>query len=122
MSIYFADTSAFAKRYIPEIGSAWVQGWIDPKAGNLIVISALGTVEFISLLARRNREGTVSVDHFNKLKSDFLFHAVRQYRVMAMTPRLLAEARELINRHPLRALDAIQLASAMAVAHAARVC
>lgn len=118
MSIYFADTSAFAKRYIPEVGSTWVQSWIEAKAGHLIVISGLSTVEFVSLLARRHREGTVSLADFNRLRNDFLFHASRQYRVMALTPNLLAEARQLIAKHPLRALDAIQLASALASAKA----
>ena len=118
MSVYFADTSAFAKRYIPEVGSLWVQSWIEAKAGHLIVISGLSIVEFVSLLARRHREGTVSLNDFNKLQNDFLFHAARQYRVMAVTPNLLAEARQLLIKHPLRALDAVQLASALAAAKA----
>jgi hypothetical protein len=44
---YFADTSALAKRYISETGSAWVRGLLDPAAGAqafalapLVVISA----------------------------------------------------------------------------------
>ncbi len=116
MTIYFADTSAIAKRYLPETGAAWVQSWIDPKTGNLTVISALGTVEFISLLARRQREGNIAANDFNKLRRDFLFHVYREYRVIALSANVIFQARRLVANHPLRALDALQLASAMATA------
>jgi uncharacterized protein len=53
LSQFFIDTSALAKRYIPEIGSAWINSWIVPQANNEIIISALATVEIYSLLMRR---------------------------------------------------------------------
>ena len=118
MSVYFADTSALAKRYIPEIGSAWVQSWIDPASGHVTIISALATVEFISFLARRQREGNVSAADFNRLRNDFVFHARQQYRVIAPGADVLAQAQRLVNLHPLRTLDAIQLASAWAAGQA----
>ncbi len=52
MSAFFTDTSALAKRYIPEIGSAWVASWIEPVEGNLIIISELAFVEQVAVLAR----------------------------------------------------------------------
>jgi predicted nucleic acid-binding protein len=112
LSIYFADTSALAKRYIPEVGSGWVQGWISPASGHITIISALSTVEFISLLARRQREGNVSVADFNRLRLDFLFHVRQQYRVIALGQNVLGRAQQLVAKHPLRTLDALQLASA----------
>lgn len=118
MSVYFADTSAFAKRYIPEVGSAWVQSWIMPTAGHSTIISALSTVEFVSLLARRQREGNVSVTNFNRLRLDFLFHAQQQYYLIALRPDVLRYAQQLVAKHPLRTLDAIQLASAQVAANA----
>jgi uncharacterized protein len=72
LSIYFADTSALAKRYIPETGSRWVQGWISPAAGHRTLIAEITIVEFISLLARRQRETTVSSADFSKIQKDFL--------------------------------------------------
>ena len=93
MSIYFADTSALAKRYIPETGSGWVQSWIG---GHSIIISALTTVEFVSLLARRQREGSVSVAQFDQLRLDFLFHVRTQYHVIALQHDVLGEARRLL--------------------------
>ncbi|MBC7870078.1 MAG: type II toxin-antitoxin system VapC family toxin [Chitinophagaceae bacterium] len=116
MKIYFSDTSGFAKRYLPEIGSVWVQSWIEPKAGNLTIISAIGTVEFIALLGRRQREGSVSQKEFVKLRNDFLVHVRREYRVISVDHQVLAYARQLTSKHPLRTLDALQLASSIVAA------
>jgi predicted nucleic acid-binding protein len=117
LSIFFADTSALAKRYVPEVGSAWVQSWMDPTSGHVTIISALSTAEFISLLARRQREGNVSAADFNRLRLDFSFHVRRQYRVIALRQDVLAQAQLLVVKHPLRTLDALQLASAQVAAN-----
>lgn len=81
----------------------------------------MGTVEFISLIARREREGSVSAIDFKKLREDFLIHAARQYRVIALSPSVINQARQLVAKHPLRALDAIQLACALAAAKSIRL-
>jgi predicted nucleic acid-binding protein len=112
LSIYFVDTSALAKRYVSEPGSAWVQSWIDPASGHLTIISALSTVEFIALLARRQREGNLSQNDFRLLRSNFLLHVRQQYRVIALRRDVLESARQLVAKHPLRTLDALQLAAA----------
>ncbi len=113
MSAFFTDTSALAKRYIPEIGSAWVASWIEPVEGNLIIISELAFVEQVAVLARRRREGMVSNAVFTQLHNDFLLHAEREYLVVGITGALLRQAGDLAARHPLRTLDAIQLACAL---------
>lgn len=118
MSVFFADTSALAKRYVPEDGSAWVQSWIEPASGHVTIISALSTVEFIALLARRQREGSVSATDFDRLRRDFMFHVRRQYQVIVLGPDVLGQAQQLVAKHPLRTLDAIQLATAHAAARA----
>ena len=117
MSIFFADTSALAKRYVPEVGSAWVQSWMDPASGHVTIISALSTVEFISLLARRQREGSVTAADLNRLRLDFLFHVRQQYRLIALRRDVLVQAQQLVVKHPLRTLDALQLASAQIAAN-----
>jgi predicted nucleic acid-binding protein len=118
LSVYFADTSALTKRYLPEVGSGWVQSWIAPTSGHVTIISALATVEFVSLLARRQRQGNVSQADFDRLRRDFLFHVRRQYRVIAPRQGVLVQARQLVAKHPVRTLDALQLASALAAAGA----
>lgn len=116
MTAFFVDTSALAKRYVPEAGSAWVRSWIDPSQGNVILISEVTIVELVSALARRQREGTVSSTDFLRLRNDFLLHADREYLVVNLHDRVVLQASRLVAAHPLRTLDALQLASALVAA------
>ena len=65
-----------------------------------------------SLLARRQREGTLSAAAVVTLQNQFLLHAQQEYLIYPQDNAVTARARNLITKYPLRALDAIQLASA----------
>jgi len=110
LSTFFVDTSAFAKRYLPEIGSAWMR---NIAANNLIIIAEFSTVEMFSLVSRRHRERTIT----NKMKVEiqrvFLRHVETEYLVILSDAPVYTLARDLVNRYTLRTLDAIQLASAL---------
>jgi predicted nucleic acid-binding protein len=110
VSIYFADTSALIKRYVAETGSAWVRSWANPAAGNTVVISRLTTVELVAGLARRQRENSISVADFAALRGRFINDADQFYTVVGLRKHVLKQARDLVPRHSLRTLDAIQLA------------
>ncbi|HVU12519.1 MAG TPA: type II toxin-antitoxin system VapC family toxin [Phototrophicaceae bacterium] len=112
MSIFFVDTSTLAKRYLAEAGSAWVQSWIVPSAGNMIVVSEIALAEVRSLLARRVREG-LPLNDANSAKLAFLLHMRREYQVIALKRRGLVTAGDLTEKYPLRTLDAIHLAAAL---------
>jgi predicted nucleic acid-binding protein len=114
---FFIDTSALAKRYIPEIGSVWVNSWIAPQANNEIIISALATVEIYSLLTRRERESSITLSQRQLMVNDFQFHVQEQYFLIDLDVSVLDRARDLLLKHPLRTLDAIQLACALEAAH-----
>jgi uncharacterized protein len=116
--VFFVDTSAIAKRYIPEIGSLWVRNWIKPQVGNDIIISALTTVEFVSVARRREREGFISAQDRVAFQNDFLLHVESEYIVIALDDRTLTLARDLLAKYQLRALDSLQLASAIRSARA----
>lgn len=116
MSAFFVDTSALAKRYIIETGSAWVRSWILPSGGHSITISALSTVEMVSLLMRREREGAILKTVRIRVQNSFLRHASNQYQVIELNNPVLKEARDLLTKYELRSLDALQLASAIQVA------
>lgn len=113
MSVYFADTSALAKRYLAETGSTWVLSWILPATSNITVVAEIVSVEMFSLLARRIRENTLSAANAALLRNNFLWHIEKEYLVIAIENLVLAQARQLVNKYPLRALDAIQLACAI---------
>jgi predicted nucleic acid-binding protein len=120
LSIYFADTSAFAKRYIREDGSNWIRELFIPESDNQIILAELGLVEFISLLSRRKREMNVSIEDFDGLKKQFFWDILNRYRVLKTNTRVYNRARILLPKHPLRTLDALQLASAILVRDALR--
>jgi predicted nucleic acid-binding protein len=54
----YVDTSALVKRYVAEVGSAWVRRLLAHPAQYVIYTSALSQVEVISALQRRVREGS----------------------------------------------------------------
>jgi len=118
LSAYFVDTSALCKRYIAEVGTAWVQSQLEPSAGNLILISQLAILEMMTLLARRQRENSITTNAFVIHKNNFLLHADSEYLVIPVDDKAWLRARDLALKHPVRSLDAIQLASALEAAQA----
>lgn len=112
MSLLFIDTSALAKRYLVETGTPWVGHLTHPSAGNVIIISDVTVIEMFSLLARRVREGTLPQANATLLLNAFLLHVENEYLSVPVDNYVQAQARALVGSHPLRTLDAIQLASA----------
>jgi uncharacterized protein len=113
LSIYFLDSSALAKRYIAEIGSGWMQKISRRSARHTLVISELATIEFVALLSRRHRDKSISTKDFKLIEGLFFTHVRTQYQVIKTDTRAYQTARTLPPKHPLRTLDAIQLASAI---------
>ena len=48
--IVFLDTSALAKRYVFEAGSAWINSLCDASTGHLLFIGQITNVELTSVL------------------------------------------------------------------------
>ena len=113
MSTFFVDTSALGRRYLSEIGSAWVLGWIEPPFGNIAVIAELTTVEMLAVFARRQRDKMLTPTETASLTNDFLFHSDEEYLVVSIDRPIILTARDLVKKYPLRTLDAIQLACAL---------
>ena len=116
MTHFFVDTSALAKRYVFETGSDWVRSWILPSQNHAIIVSAIVNVEMTSLVMRRERENSVTSAERIRILNNFLRHLDRHYQVVALDDKLFKEARQMLVKHPLRSLDAIQLASALRAA------
>ncbi len=113
VTAYFLDTSALLKRYVPETGTAWVQSLTAQEAGNLLVVARIAWVEIFSALARRQREGSISGNQVNQITQAFRYHFDTQYQKVELLPVVTQMAGQLVSRHPLRAYDAVQLASAL---------
>lgn len=115
MADYYLDSSALVKRYISEIGSAWVSGLFDPALNNEVFIAAITPVEIIAALTRRARGGALAAADAgtvcNLLRSDLL----TSYQIVELTEALIARAMMIAETHALRGYDAVQLAAALEI-------
>ena len=115
MTSYYFDTSALAKRYVVEVGSSWVQGIVTQQSGQTIYTSILTQPEIVSALQRRVREGTLEAHQAEHLAHQVVEHMIQSYALVAITPSVVTQACVLLQKHPLRAYDALHLACALAV-------
>ncbi len=115
MTVYFFDSSALTKRYMLETGTNWVRQVVLPSAGNTILIARITPVEVTSAIARHKRDQNVSGRTARAMRLFLDRHAAREYQIVQITDAILQRAQDLLDTHPLRAFDAIQLASAVEV-------
>jgi hypothetical protein len=125
---YFLDSSALVKRYHQERGTAWVQSLTEPRSHPAIYISQLAHVEVIAALRRVGRAQRLHPSSVDALINHFMRHisasshtrSTPAYLLVPLSPATLALAANLCSRYwdiapaPLRSLDAIQLACALA--------
>ncbi|MEO6596424.1 MAG: type II toxin-antitoxin system VapC family toxin [Planctomycetota bacterium] len=109
----YLDTSWLVKLYVDEPGSAGVRKVVD--ADSDVVVSDLAYVEFHSAVARRRRERTLAARSAATLVARFRKDWSERVRV-AVSLDVLLRAADLLSEHPLRSLDALQLASALLIA------
>jgi hypothetical protein len=125
MARYFLDSSALVKRYHLESGSVDVQGLFDSSSDRFFV-SRLALVEVHSSFARLVREGVIVKSDFDKLiirlDEDV---ASGVLTVAAVSSRRLAGAAAILGTqgltNPVRTLDAIHLATALALHGRSRI-
>lgn len=108
---YFFDTSALAKRYTGEPEGRLVARLLDEHD---IALSRLSEVEVVSALARLEREGVIERAAMEAILRTMLAE-LTWWHVVEVESEVTALARALLVRHPLRASDAIQLATALLV-------
>ena len=119
MARYFFDSSAVAKLYQPEAGSANVEA-VFREANRTIVISRLTVVEINSVFARRVRMGDLTLADATALRNHFVNDvATGAFKVVVVTEQHFSEAERLLNQYAtaktLRTLDALQRAVALDV-------
>jgi predicted nucleic acid-binding protein len=100
---------------VQEIGSAFAMSITKPASGNLVYVVSITEVEIVSAIRRRLREGSFTNSDallvISLVQNDFQ----HRYRVMDVTKPMLDRAISLVQMHPLRAYDAVQLAAALEV-------
>jgi len=114
--VTYLDTSALVKRFVSEAGSSEVQSLLT--RGEPVASATIAYPELYSGLTRRHREGVLSHLQYRlacrRVESDWM--ALVKVELGA---EILSAARDLVQRHGLRAFDAIHLASALGLQAAA---
>jgi uncharacterized protein len=109
--IHYLDTSALAKRYVTEAGSATVRPLFRGKS---VATSRIAYAEIAATMARLVRDGsleeTARTSIVARLDADFAVVTIVEVRAA-----LVRRVPELVARRPLRGYDAVHLASALAL-------
>jgi predicted nucleic acid-binding protein len=105
---YF-DAGALVKRYVRESGSSTVRRLLS---SGVAATSRLSEVEISSGIARRTREGTLTIRQRDRMLTA-LQRDLPAVAIVEIVPEVTAIAGSLLLRHRLRAGDAIQLASCL---------
>jgi len=111
MTTYYLDTSALSKRYVQEVGTEWIRTLASQDEHTLLT-ARVTMVEVYSALARRKREGSVPPADCAIAAQAFAAHCATEYEFVELDLNVVNLARGLLDRYPLRAYDAVQLASA----------
>jgi len=117
MASFYFDSSALVKYYIPEVGTHWVKILVDDRADgewcNAVASSSLSVVEVVSAFTKRHRMRKISEGLTAALISRFLRDGRQRCTLLEADSTVIDTAVQLIQRHPLRAYDAVQLATAL---------
>ena len=114
MTNYYFDASALVKRYINEAGSQWIRGLFSERDASFFVVH-IAIVEVVGAFTRRRCENVLTSGEYQELLAAFRMHCVRDYRLIAAVGNVIDSTSYILERHPLRALDAIHLSAALTV-------
>ena len=108
MRNYF-DSSALAKRYVREPGTEAVLEKCSEATE--IVISVICLPELVSAFNRLRRENSITTEQYSSLKNEAIAD-LRQAMFVELSPAVLQGAVFCLESAPLRAMDAIHIATA----------
>lgn len=115
MTHYFFDSSALTKRYVAEVGSGWVRTTTAIGTRHSILLAHIAPIEMTSAMMRRFRAGSMSLSAAQQARHAINYDAHHRFTLIDFNAVIEQLAQDLLERHPLRSLDALQLASAMAI-------
>jgi predicted nucleic acid-binding protein len=110
LGVYYLDTSALVKLYVREQGTEQMLRLADPAFGHTLALLGLTRVELRSAVRQRERTGDVAHEIAANLIESMDAHLANFFLVQPLTDLVILEAAALLDRHALRAYDAVQLA------------
>lgn len=106
----FLDSSALAKRYVREAGTDRVVALC--AEAEEVIVSVLALPEIISTLNRLRREGRLSDSEYATIKQDVIAD-MEGATMIEVSPPIVRQAIACLESSPLRASDAVHVASAL---------
>ena len=106
----FLDSSGLAKRYIREPGSDAVQAILAEATE--AAVSLIAPPEIVSALNRLRRQSALAGPQYVQAK-EALFADLEDMAVINLTVQVVRSAIDLLERFPLRTLDALHVACAL---------
>jgi predicted nucleic acid-binding protein len=110
MSAIFLDTSAFAKLYVEEAGSAEIAALA--REAERLVVSAIVLPETLSALRRLVHEGKIEEGDYILIK-ERLCHDIARIEVASISDEAIGKAIGAIERSQIRTLDALHIGAAI---------
>lgn len=107
----FLDSSAFAKRFVEELGSQAVETLCSQATE--LCLSVICVPEIISALNRRLREKSLTRRGYAQAKQR-LSQDVRDAVVINLTPDVVHASIDILETTPVRTMDALHIACAVA--------
>ena len=101
MNSFYLDASALAKRYAPEIGTAFLNHLFHAAGHNRFLLLNIGIAEVISLLVRKRNTGRLSPADFSSAVLEVDRELIRSapVRKLIVGNLLLFSALSLIEKH-----------------------
>ena len=112
MTCYCLDSTAFAKLFVQEAGTANLIQLMESTEDNRKLIAASTPLEVYAALKRRERAGGISPEDSEAARNILRIEAARMVQ-QPLNPAVLEAARQLLDRHELRSPDALQLGAAV---------
>jgi len=110
---YYFDSSALIKRYAPEAGTAWVKQLFNSSSVSQVYFVQITSIEIAAGLSRKVRMKEISLKHYHLVLQLFSNDLDKgDYNVVPVSDEIVNLAIALTKRHPLRAYDALHLATA----------
>lgn len=110
MTFYFLESSALAKLFVQEQGSDQLIAVVERLSQPQKLVSTLAAVEVHSAIRRRQRAGDLAPTHAAEALG-ILAAELAEMTEQPVSAPVIETAKQMLDHHPLRALDAIQLAS-----------
>jgi predicted nucleic acid-binding protein len=115
VALLYLDTSALVKLYVQEQGTELMLRLAHPDANHQLAILSLARLEFRAAVRRRAKLGDFEPLVADSLLMSFAQHLATVFQVQPINDAVLEEASGLIDRHGIRAYDAIQLGGCLAL-------